>query len=216
MSMYRYAHLHGFASSRLSRKGLELRARLEPDGIDLELLELNLPSFETQTYTEILRALDAFDSRTAEGVRLRLTGSSMGGYLAARWAELHPDRVERLFLLCPGFDLPSRWPRLLGEEAMRAWERDGLLEVDDGAGARRPLHWRFVEDSRQHPAFPEVRCPTIILHGSRDEIVPIGQSRDYAAARPHVQLIEVEDDHRLLGSVERIAAEVRRFFDTGP
>jgi pimeloyl-ACP methyl ester carboxylesterase len=213
--MFRYAHLHGFASSRLSRKGQWLRNRLQPDGVDLELLELNVPSFETQTYSEILRVLDAFDSRTPGDVRLRLTGSSMGGYLAARWAELHPDRVDRLFLLCPGFDLASRWPRLLGNEAMRRWESDGAIDMEDGAGIRRPLHWRFVEDSRQHPGYPEVPCPTTILHGSRDEVVPIEQSRSYAAAHPQVRLIEVEDDHRLLGSVERIAGEVRRFFGVG-
>jgi pimeloyl-ACP methyl ester carboxylesterase len=209
--MYRYAYLHGFASSRLSRKGQDLRGRLEPYGIELELLELNVPRFETQTYSDILRALDHFDSHGAEGVRHRLIGSSMGGYLAARWAELRPDRVDRLFLLCPGFDQPSRWPRLLGEEALQRWERDGFLEVEDGAGTKRPLHWRFAEDVRRHPAFPEVRCPTTILHGTRDDVVPVSQSRSYAATRPHVELIEVEDDHRLLASVERIATEVRRF-----
>ena len=98
---------------------------------------------------------------------------------------------------------------------MRRWERDGTIEMEDGAGVRRPLHWRFVEDSRQHPAYPEVSCPTTILHGSRDEVVPIDQSRSYATARPKVRLIEVEDDHGLLASLERIAGEARRFFGVG-
>jgi pimeloyl-ACP methyl ester carboxylesterase len=31
-----------------------------------------------------------------------LIGSSMGGYIAARYAELHPEQVAKLVLLCPG------------------------------------------------------------------------------------------------------------------
>jgi pimeloyl-ACP methyl ester carboxylesterase len=212
----RTLYLHGFASSRESRKGLALRERLRTDGIELELLDLNVPSFGKQTYSAILDHLDRVDRETGSERRLRLAGSSMGGYLAARWAELHPERVERLFLLCPGFDLPSRWPLVLGEEAMRRWERDGELEVEDTGGVRRLLHWEFVEDAHGHPEFPEVTCPTRILHGIRDEIVPVDFSRRYAAPRPHVELVEVDDDHSLLGSVERIAVEMGRFFDFLP
>jgi pimeloyl-ACP methyl ester carboxylesterase len=214
-STYRHAYLHGFGSSRLSRKGVFLRDELARDGIELELLDLNVPSFGRQTYTDILASIDAFDATTAEGVKLRVMGSSMGGYLAARWAELNPERVDRLFLLCPGFDLAFRWPTLLGAGAMARWEAAGMLEVANGSGLERPLHWRFVEDSREHPAFPEVPCRTRILHGTRDAIVPIGLSRGYVRDRPHVDLVEVDDEHPLGESLERIAREVRAFFDLG-
>lgn len=36
-------------------------------------------------------------------IKFCLIGSSMGGYLSCRWAQLHPERVESLFLLCPAF-----------------------------------------------------------------------------------------------------------------
>jgi pimeloyl-ACP methyl ester carboxylesterase len=211
--MHRYLYLHGFGTNHLSRKGVYLHDELAADGIDLELLDLNVPSFERQTYSAILGSID---ERVAAGSeKLRLLGSSMGGYLAARWAELNPERVDRLFLLCPGFDLISRWPVLLGPDQMQRWEAEGTLDVENAAGLSRPLHWGFIEDSRRHPRFPEVPCPTRILHGTSDPIVPIDGSRRYAGERPHVGLIETDDEHPLERSMERIASEVRIFFEIG-
>ncbi len=211
MNSFRYLYLHGFGSSRDSEKGLQLRHRLAPAGIELELLDVNRPTFETQTYSAILAHLDEIDRGTGDGVRLRIAGSSMGGYLAARWAELHPERVDRLFLLCPGFDLAARWPLMVGDEAMRAWERDGELEVA-ASGTKRSLHWQFVIDSRGHPAFPEVPCPTCIVHGTQDEVVPVEFSREYGQGRGHVRLVELTDNHLLHDSVARIGDEMLRHF----
>jgi pimeloyl-ACP methyl ester carboxylesterase len=213
---HRYAYVHGFASGSASRKGTFLRGALEAHGVDLELPDLNRPSFERQTYTAILGALDAMDREVSGSGPWRLIGSSMGGYLALRWAELHPDRVDRLLLLCPGFDLPSRWPKLLGAGAMRRWERYGTYPVEDAEGVARPLCWRFVEDARTHPTHPEAPCPTRILHGIRDEIVPVASSRAYVRARPWVDLVELDDDHALGGSLDRLVGEARRFFDLDP
>ncbi|MEM9453556.1 MAG: hypothetical protein AAGF11_05205 [Myxococcota bacterium] len=46
-----------------------------------------------------------------------------------------------------------------------------------------------------------LRCPapTVVIHGTRDEIIPIEVSREFA--REHgAELREVDDDHRLAGS----------------
>ncbi|MBM4319860.1 MAG: alpha/beta fold hydrolase [Deltaproteobacteria bacterium] len=212
--IHRYAHLHGFASSSRSQKGTYLAGRLAARGRILELPELNVPSFAELTYGGALAALDELEARAepAPPFRWRLSGSSMGGYLAARWAELHPARVDRLVLLCPAFDLIRRWEEQVGAATMQRWQEQGFLELPDADGRLVPVHWRFVEEARRHPPYPEVGCPTLILHGRQDESVPIESSREYAAARPHVQLVELDDDHRLLGSLERIGDEVERFF----
>jgi len=41
---------------------------------------------------------------------------------------------------------------------------------------------------------------------------PIELSREFAKTRPHVQLLEVDDDHELAKSVPRIVEEATRFF----
>jgi pimeloyl-ACP methyl ester carboxylesterase len=221
----RYAYLHGFASGPQARKGTWLAERLGRRGIELHRPDLNRPSFAELTVTG---ALAAVDDQVAEGpseARWSFVGSSFGGYVAARWAELHPERVERLLLLCPGFGLLDRWPEMLGKAVMERWEREGWLSFPDGAGRPTPVHWGFIEDLRRHPSTPEVPCPTRIVHGTRDDVVPIEGSRRYAATRRRsdgagVDLVEVDDDHGLLASLETIGREVDGFLtgrigDTG-
>ena len=206
----RFAYLHGFASGPLSRKGQHLSRAFSERGLELELPDLNRPSFAQLSPGA---ALEAIDELCQGDERWCLVGSSFGGWLASRWAELHPERVERLLLLCPGFGLADRWPVLLGPERMAQWERQGALEMTDGAGVMVPVHWRFYLEAREQPARPVVPCETLIIHGRSDEVVPIQGSRDYAAAHGNVELIEVEDDHALAASVERIVAETVRFFE---
>jgi alpha-beta hydrolase superfamily lysophospholipase len=186
---------------------------LASKGVELDLVDLNRPTFSSMTYTEALVAMDELDASVPGGPPWCLSGSSMGGYLAARWAELHPDRVERLVLLCPGFQPTTRWPHILGEEAFARWEREGSLMVPDASGTERPLHWKFVEDARTHPPWPEVSCPTLILHGERDDLVPIEGSRRYAEERPdRVRLVALDDDHYLMSSLDRVGEEILAFY----
>lgn len=52
---------------------------------------------------------------------------------------------------------------------------------------------------------------TIIIHGTGDDIIPIEISRRFAAAHDQVELIEVDDGHRLANSRDLIVDAVRRF-----
>jgi pimeloyl-ACP methyl ester carboxylesterase len=164
----------------------------------------------------MLAEIDRLDAAVRPS-RWNLVGSSMGGYLAARWAELRPQRVDRLLLLCPGFDLPSRWPAMLGERAFRDWQRHGSTPVEDAVGRKHDLSWAFLEDARRHPAWPRAVRPTRILHGSRDDVVPIESSRRFADGQADVTLFELDDDHRLLGSLAAIAEHAEAWFElAGP
>jgi len=214
MTATRYAYLHGFASSANSHKGTALRRRLAKIGIELELPDLNRPSFRELTIDAALAAIDELDGSESmdpeQPPRWRFIGSSMGGFLAARWAELHPARVDRMILLCPGFGLPDRWPEILGEEAFAGWQRAGALHMPDGQGKMVPVHWGFYESAVKQPKYPRVPCPTTIIHGTRDEVVPISISREYVELlggepnAPEIELMEVDDDHGLVASLDAI------------
>ena len=209
--MIRYAHLHGFASSPRSHKGTHMARAFSARGVTLKLLNLNRPSFARLTYTAALEAMTEAHAQAPEGTRWRLSGSSMGGWVAARWAELNPDKVERLLLLCPGFNLMERWPALLGEEAWARWEAEGEWPFEDADGREIPVWWRFILDARTHPPLPEVPCPTLIIHGTRDVIVPLEGSREYAASRDHVELVEVDSDHGLVSALPEITERAMAF-----
>jgi len=215
MAERRYAYLHGFASSPNTKKGLHLADVFAKKGLLLERPELNRPSFEKLSPAAMLAAVDALDaSASADAAKpWCFIGSSMGGWLAARWAELHPERVERLVLLCPGFDLATRWLSIVGTEGMEKWRADGSLLFPDGAGVLRRVHWGFYEEGSKLPGRPEVPCPTRIYHGTRDATVPIATSRSYVSTRPHVELVEVDDEHRLTDSIDVITSGTLSFFD---
>lgn len=210
---YRYFYLHGFASSSLSTKGRVLGEAFEAKGLSLERPDLNLPSFEKLSLRAMIGHLDALYA--ASPAPLRLVGSSLGGWLAARYAELHPDRVDRVVLLCPGFHLAERWPRVVGEEWFAVWERQGALPLPDATGTKRPVHFGFIEEARVEPPEPHPTCPTLVIHGTRDEVVPLRGSREFVGRVPGATLIEVDDVHDLGSSTERIVAEVFRFFEVG-
>ncbi|KIG12229.1 hypothetical protein DB30_01775 [Enhygromyxa salina] len=212
----RHAYLHGFASSPQARKGQALRRYYAKQGLELHTPNLNAPSFAKLSYTGMLAALDELDRELdlTEGVepgstRWRFVGSSMGGYLAARWASLHPERVDRLILLCPAFDFVERWPQILGQTGFDQWREQGSFALPDATGTPVSVHFGLVEDAMTHPARPVVSCPTTIIHGTNDVIVPLESSRRYVAEHPQpslVDLIEVDDDHSLAGSIPAIEA----------
>ena len=211
---YHYAYLHGFASGPKSKKGIHLRSFLKKYGVDLHLPDLNGSTFSELTYTGALDILTALDRElmASGSFKWRLIGSSMGGYLAARWAELHPNVVDKMILLCPGFNLVERWPVIFGEQVFERWEERGMRMVPDGSGTPTPLHWGFIEDARMHPGEPENMHPTCIIHGRQDEVVPFAGSQQYALLNDRVSLIATDDDHYLMKSLEPIEESVLSFF----
>jgi pimeloyl-ACP methyl ester carboxylesterase len=216
----RYAYLHGFGSGPRSKKAARLLRDFAAAGATLVIPDLNRPSFERLSPSAQLAAVDELDLTVRAEARggvpdaLGLIGSSLGGWIAARWTQLHPERVDRLVLLCPGFDLARRWPTVVGGPAeLERWKREGSRPFADGDGVMRPVHWGFYEEASVQPPFPEVACPTLIFHGRRDEVVPIGSSREYASRLPNVRLVELEDGHDLLASLDRVAAQTMSFFD---
>jgi hypothetical protein len=146
--------------------------------------------------------------------RAVLWGSSLGGLAMARVAEADP-RAEALVLLAPAFRLAERWAAR-DPAAVSRWRETGWLEVDDHTnGQRARVDFGFFEDAAHVDAanggWPDVRVPTLIVHGVGDDVVTIDTSRAWAAARPNVRLVEVEDGHELTNSVARIAAEADVF-----
>ncbi|KAJ1635877.1 Alpha/Beta hydrolase protein [Pavlovales sp. CCMP2436] len=193
-------YLHGWASGPGSAKGRLLAAALATRGVPLTVPNLNCPAFEQLTYTG---ALSAISEAAALGTdRWNLVGSSMGGYLAARWAELHPERVNRLVLLCPGFDLLERLPIVFRDPNLyERWEREGCFSPGYGPdGPSSRISFDFVADARLYPARPRIKHPTLILHGVADNVIPLASSQLAACEHPEcVQLVELEDGHDLVG-----------------
>lgn len=206
-----YMYLHGFASGPDAFKGTRLREAFARSGITLHLPDLNRPSFGELTFGGALESINELVEQEAHE-RWSIIGSSMGGYLACLWAFQNPARVRRLLLLCPGFGLVERWPSMMGEEAFARWEKVGAHPFADGQGKIVNLSFTFIEDARKWPTTPLSPCPTRIIHGTKDEVVPVEVSRRYASDWDHVHLKEVDDDHGLVASIDFIQEQAFEFF----
>ena len=128
----------------------------------------------------------------------------MGG-CAARWAQRNPEKVRGLLLLCPGFDMQARWP--LFDHRLERWRRQGwlLVPLPSGGAVDSPppssTTWTGIPPS----PWRRVRFGS---SGRRDTVVPVELSHHYQELAPNVSLVETDDDHSLMGSLETILAEL--------
>lgn len=187
-------YLHGFASSPQSKKAQYFLSRFSAAGASLEIPNLVTEGFFRLTVTAQLRAIET----AARGRRVSLIGSSLGGYLAALYASRHPEQVARLVLLAPAFGFARRWKDSLSPEALAAWQSSGALSVMNYAENRMAdLGWGFLEDSLAYEDEPAVTQPCLIVHGTRDDVVPVEASRSFARNTLTAMLLELNDTHEL-------------------
>ena len=208
----RFLYLHGFASGPESGKGRTIAQHYAVRGIDVRRLDLRRPSMEHLR----LSAMIAHVKHEIGGPRDRavLFGSSLGGLTACRVAEEDP-RVAALVLLAPAFRMMEGWRLRIGEDAWRSWETTGWHATTDYAkGGMAQVDFGFAEDVVRIDAagggWPDVRVPTLIVHGIDDDVVSVDLSRTWAAGKRHVRLVEVADGHELGASVTQIRAESDR------
>jgi uncharacterized protein len=209
----RWLYLHGFASGPESSKGVALARHFAARSIDLERLDLRRPSLERLRLSAILEEVRG--AIGGESDRAVVFGSSLGGLAAARVAEADA-RVCALVLLAPGFRIAERFRTRMAEAAFTRWRESGWLETFDYA-TNRPsrVDFGFIEDAARVDArnggWPDVRVPTLVVHGIHDDTCDIELSRAWARGKRHVRLVEVDDGHELKESVSLIASESERF-----
>lgn len=202
-------YLHGFASGPQSKKGVEFDAYFTARGHQVERLNLRVPSFEHLRLSAMLDTVTAAIDRV--GAPVVLIGSSLGALTAARVADRDP-RVAACVLLAPAFQLVARWRDQLGAE-WDVWRERGTREVADyTTGGTATVDFGFVEDvARIDVGYPDVRVPTLVMHGTGDEVVPVDRARTFAAGRPNVRLVELADGHELVASIPKLLAESEAF-----
>ena len=102
----------------------------------------------------------ALDVMRAQGVsEIGLFGSSFGG-LVALLVAARIRSLKALALRCPLADLPELLRQRYGRVAVELWRRVGTVPPSI---AQVPFHSRFYA------------APTLVVHGSQDELVPLTQ-----------------------------------------
>ena len=139
-----------------------------------------------------------------------IMGSSYGGLAIANAASELLDRDMRIVLMAPAFGLAENFQNIAGKEGLDEWENNGYRPYfHHGLNKEIKLDWDFMISARKM-SWPKINHPTVIIHGVSDEIVQIESSRKVAESNSNVELIEVEDGHRLGKSLHFIPIAVEK------
>jgi pimeloyl-ACP methyl ester carboxylesterase len=140
-------------------------------------------------------------------------GSSLGGYIAALYAARHRE-VEKLVLLAPAFQFPTRWRARYSEQELERWKGLGAIPFFHyGHKEERRLGFQIVADAAQYEDEPAFVQPALVLHGLGDEVVPAGLSKGFAARHTNVRLHLVDSGHELTDVLGELWSETAGFLE---
>ncbi len=164
-------YFHGNAES--AAQNLPLAAALASHGIGVFLAEfrgyggLEGTPTEDGLYADGEAAVEAVLAAGVRPERLLLIGRSLGSGIATELALRRPFAL--LVLISPYTSM-----------------------VDMGRGLAGPVATLVVPDRYDNLAkIARVRCPVVIFHGTRDEVVPVAMGRALAAAAAGITFVEV-------------------------
>tara|TARA_B100001996_G_scaffold107162_1_gene80902 strand:+ start:2268 stop:2891 length:624 start_codon:yes stop_codon:yes gene_type:complete len=198
---------HGFEGAPNGGKPTYM---IEQLGWDVVTPVMSSKGWNIEQETNVL--LDYIDDPGIEPFDL-IAGSSMGGLAAANASALRPDADFGVLLIAPAFGLEEMWRNRLTAEEMRVWEISGG-RVYEGFELNIRLNWDFMTTAKLM-SWPKLNHPTVILHGIADDVVPIENSQRVATDQSNViQLMEIEDGHRMQKSTEYFEEAARYCLDS--
>jgi 3-oxoadipate enol-lactonase len=186
--------------------------------------------------SDIAAVMDAAGAQTCH-----LAGLSMGGMIAQEFAVSYPERLRSLTLMATNCGsthavLPKRevWQMLFNKSRVSVEEALALMRPHTyAAGTSADL---IDEDHlvriANHPGkrdyeaqlygligwtsfrrLSRIQCPTLVMHGQEDELIPPQNGQILAEHIPDAQLVELKNASHWLHSDQpkRCALEIRKF-----
>ncbi len=187
-----------------------MRARFAKININLKVLDLNQDDF---FYLTLTRQIDQVELKmTNKSTPVILIGSSFGGLTSTFLAERNLN-IKGIILLAPAFKFLFHWEQSLGKENWQKWQQRGNYWIDHyGSRSYSLLSYDFLIDLMKYEEKRLERVlPTLILHGLNDLVIPIQASREFAAKRPWIKLIELDSDHTLGNVMATVGQEISQF-----
>ena len=122
--------------------------------------------------------------------RIGLVGSSFGGFASI----LAAGQSDDLFVLALKSPVSDYLGLLIARDQdidIQTWRKEGFISVEASDGTNAELNYSFYADAEgiQGDSYAErIKVPTLIVHGDRDETVPLEQSRKVAELIPDCNL----------------------------
>jgi|SRR5215467_13291264 len=195
---------HGMESSKESDKLIVLSRTLAQRGMfalrfDFACVGESTGSFENITYSAEVEDLQAAFSfmRARHAGKIGILGSSMGGTVALLFAARNPDVAALVTLAAPLH--PERFlSRLSTPAELQQWRERGFTFYH---GQRINVSLLNDLEKMNVPfALEKINCPVLILHGDRDDVVPVEEAHEL-----HHHLAEISKLSILAGADHRIS-----------
>ena len=167
----------GLASAGIGSFRFDLRGHGESEGRQEDLTLSGLVN-------DIRAAAEHVSSVSDSDGGVNIVGASFGGGISGYYAATYPDHVRRLVLLNPLLNYKRRFV-----DEKPYWQDD---RIDENAGQELAAKG-FLPHSptfklgrallnevfylQPHRALPDIKAPTLFIHGTRDTFVPVDSSR---------------------------------------
>ncbi len=193
-------HCHGYGTNKDSETATALQKTLGKENISSFAFDFSNTG-ESECRKEDLTVSMGIDELKSAVNQLKelgfknfaLSGSSFGGSVVLNYAS-EDSSVKAIALKAP----VSEWPS---------------IKVSRGSNLRTE---KFLEDAEQYTVYDKtskIKCPTLILHGDKDETVPIGQSKKTCKLIKNCQLEIIKGaDHKLADHTDELMEHFVRFF----
>jgi|APHM01.1.fsa_nt_gi Predicted hydrolases or acyltransferases (alpha/beta hydrolase superfamily) len=150
--------------------------------------------------------------------KLGLFGLSQGGWITLETYKERKKEISCLVLLAPLTDaLPDYRQRKYSEVQRKALQEDGYTTIRKDKDNRRKykipeklIHKK--ETLNQDELLEGIDCPVLFIHGTKDDSVPIEQSKKAVDELNSAELTKIEDNHYWEESVSEVAENSIRWF----
>jgi len=157
-------------------------------------------------------------------VRAHVYGQSFGGMVALELALTYPERARSTILACTHAGLRHAVPSSGRAPKDRPWlqlyapgfveAHPAHVEEDLRVGRAQPQHpqgqrrqWEAMQGWDAFDRLPKVRVPTLVLHGSDDQVIDVENARVLAARIPGAELAIIEGAGHVYHSEQPEAAD---------
>ena len=215
---------HGYRSSKNTTKAKPLAQRLTSNGIGLFIFDFSGRGesdgkFEDTTITRYVHDLDAAISFCRKKTdKLGVVGRSLGGLVALQQAA-KDKRINGLALMSPVSYFPWRGTKEFAKKSIKEWKEKGFAFTHSERLGDMKIGYGFYSDGTKYQDYGEykkIRCPVLVLHGTKDKSVSLDFSKRLARYVPNSTLVVLKGADHMYSKeedFEEVMDEISRFFN---